>query len=83
MENAHQTSARIGGDQIVKSVARTCQTLVYFDEVQRPLSVVEVSKELGYPQSSTSALLKSLVKLGFLTHDAERRVIFPPSAFRF
>ncbi|APE46118.1 MULTISPECIES: IclR family transcriptional regulator [Rhodobacterales] len=77
METAHQTSARTGGDQIVKSVARTCQTLVYFDEVQRPLSVVEVSKELGYPQSSTSALLKSLVKLGFLTHDARKKSYFP------
>jgi len=77
MEDAHQTSVKAGGDHIVKSVARTCQTLVYFDEVRRPLSVVEVSKELGYPQSSTSALLKSLVKLGFLTHDARKKNYFP------
>ncbi len=77
MENAHHATAKSGGDHIVKSVARTCQTLVYFDEVRRPLSVVEVSKELGYPQSSTSALLKSLVKLGFLSHDARKKNYFP------
>lgn len=77
MENARQALVKTGGDHIVKSVARTCQTLVYFDEVRRPLSVVEVAKELGYPQSSTSALLKSLVKLGFLSHDAGRKSYFP------
>jgi DNA-binding IclR family transcriptional regulator len=77
MEDAYQTSINGGGDHIVKSVARTCQTLVYFDEVRRPLSVVEISRKLGYPQSSTSALLKSMVKLGFLTHDAQRKNYFP------
>ncbi|PCJ33895.1 MAG: transcriptional regulator, partial [Cellvibrionales bacterium] len=64
-------------DKIVKSVARTCETLVFFDEMRRPLTVVEISKQLGYPQSSTSALLKSLVKLGFLAHDAKRKSYFP------
>ena len=77
MDDAHRASVKARGTPIVKSVARTCQTLVYFDEVRRPLSVVEVSKELGYPQSSTSALLKSLVELGFLTHDAKRKSYFP------
>ncbi|MBC7138729.1 MAG: helix-turn-helix domain-containing protein [Defluviimonas sp.] len=77
MGDTHQTSARGGGDHIVKSVARTCQTLVYFDEARRPLTVVEVSRRLGYPQSSTSALLKSMVKLGFLAHDARRKDYFP------
>lgn len=66
-----------GQDHIVKSVARTCETLVFFDEMRRPLTVVEISKQLGYPQSSTSALLKSLVKLGFLSHDARRKSYFP------
>lgn len=77
MEDAHQTPVKTGGGHIVKSVARTCETLVYFDEVRRPLSVVEVSKKLGYPQSSTSALLKSMVSLGFLTHDARNKNYFP------
>ncbi|MGB3247348.1 MAG: helix-turn-helix domain-containing protein [Sulfitobacter sp.] len=77
MGDVYQDSINGGGDHIVKSVARTCQTLVYFDDVRRPLSVVEVSKKLGYPQSSTSALLKSMVKLGFLTHDAQRKNYFP------
>ena len=77
MGDAHQGSVHGGGDHIVKSVARTCQTLVYFDEARRPLTVVEVSRKLGYPQSSTSALLKSMVKLGFLTHDPRRKDYFP------
>jgi len=77
MGDAYQTSTNGGGDHVIKSVARTCQMLVYFDEVRRPLSVVEVSKKLGYPQSSTSALLKSMVKLGFLTHDAQKKNYFP------
>jgi len=77
MGNAHQTVTKGGGDHIVKSVARTCQTLVYFDEARRPLTVVEVSRKLGYPQSSTSALLKSMVKLGFLTHDARSKNYYP------
>lgn len=77
MDDAHQAPVKTGGDYIVKSVARTCETLVYFDEVRRPLSVVEVSKKLGYPQSSTSALLKSMVKLGFLSHDARNKNYFP------
>jgi len=77
MGDARPTSKCGGEDHIVKSVARTCETLVYFDEARRPLTVVEVSRQLGYPQSSTSALLKSMVKLGFLTHDAKRKKYFP------
>ncbi|MBC7164304.1 MAG: helix-turn-helix domain-containing protein [Roseovarius sp.] len=77
MGDARSTSKCGGEDHIVKSVARTCETLVYFDEARRPLTVVEVSRQLGYPQSSTSALLKSMVKLGFLTHDAKRKKYFP------
>ena len=77
MGDPYQNPNNGGGDHIVKSVARTCQTLVYFDDVRRPLSVVEVSRKLGYPQSSTSALLKSMVKLGFLTHDPQKKNYFP------
>ena len=51
MGDVYQDSINGGGDHIVKSVARTCQTLVYFDDVRRPLSVVEVSKKLGYPRT--------------------------------
>ncbi|MBV1868924.1 MAG: helix-turn-helix domain-containing protein [Marinosulfonomonas sp.] len=63
--------------RVVKSVARTLETLEFFDEVRRPVNVVEVSGQLGYPQSSTSALLKSMVTMGFLSYDSKGRTYFP------
>lgn len=62
---------------IVKSVARTLQTLELFDEVRKPVNVVDVSKRLGYPQSSTSALLKSMVAMGYLDYNSKTRSYFP------
>ena len=58
---------------IVKSAARTFQILEYFDVIQREANVVEISLQLGYPQSSTSVLLRSLVKLGYLDYNARSR----------
>jgi len=51
--------------------------LEYFDDVQRPSTVTEISKELGYPQSSTSALMRSLVALGYLQYDRYARTFLP------
>lgn len=68
-------STNAGG--VVKSVARTLQTFELFDEVRCPMNVVEVSKRLGYPQSSAAALLKSMVAMGYLTYDATKRTYFP------
>ncbi|QIK42529.1 IclR family transcriptional regulator [Pontivivens nitratireducens] len=62
---------------VVKSVARTLETLELFDELRRPVNIVEVAMRLGYPQSSTSALLKSMVALGFLTYDNGARTYYP------
>ena len=53
MDDAHRASVKARGTSIVKSVARTCQTLVYFDEVRRPLSVgigVSAIEHLGAPE---------------------------------
>lgn len=55
---------------VVKSAARVMEILEYFDDIQREATVGEVVKALNYPQSSTSALLRSLATLGFLHHDA-------------
>lgn len=67
-------SASAGGEEhIVKSVARTLEILEYFDEVRRPVNVITVSQALGYPQSSTSALLRSMVAMGYLKFDASKR----------
>lgn len=57
----------------VKSAARVLEILEYFDDLQRSSTVMEVADALGYPQSSTSALLRSLVSMGYLNYDAVAR----------
>lgn len=56
----------------VKSAIRVLKVLEYFDSVRRPAGVLEVARQLGYPASSTSGLLHSLVELGYLVQDAQR-----------
>lgn len=61
----------------VKSARRVFEVFEYFDRERRPLSLKDVVDGLGYPASSGSALLKSLVALGYLDYDRERRSYFP------
>src|SRR5271170_5555942 len=61
----------------VKSAARVLAILEYFDDVQRSSTITEISEELGYPQSSTSALMRSLVSLGYLNYDRHARTFVP------
>ena len=61
----------------VKSARRVFEVLEYFDRQRRPLPLKEIIETLGYPASSGSALLKSLVSLGYLDYDRERRTYFP------
>lgn len=64
-------------DNCVKSAARVVQIMEVFDEIRRETTVVELCSRLGYPQSSTSALLRTLVKVGFLTYDPYSRTYCP------
>jgi DNA-binding IclR family transcriptional regulator len=61
----------------VKSAARVLEIFEFFDEVRRPATIHEVSAALGYPNSSTAALLKSLVTLGYLDHEPTQKTFFP------
>lgn len=61
----------------VKSAVRVLEVLELFDRLQREASVVEVARELGYPVSSTSMLLSSLMERGYLRHGANQRSYFP------
>ena len=63
--------------QPVKSAARVIEVLELFTADPRPLSLKEISTRLGYPQSSTTVLMKSLMSLGYLNYDPARRVYFP------
>ena len=58
---------------VVKSAGRVLQILEFFDDVRREASVIEICTTLGYPQSSTSALLHSLVVMGFLSYNPATR----------
>ena len=60
-------------DQTVKSVRRTVEVLELFASSKGSLSAGEIRQRLALPQSSTSVLLNSLGKLGYLTFDAESR----------
>ena len=60
----------------VKSAVRVLRVLEYFDGIRREAGVTEIARALGYPASSTTGLLQSLVELGYLVQD-ERRMYRP------
>ncbi|TAL28087.1 MAG: IclR family transcriptional regulator [Phenylobacterium sp.] len=62
---------------VVKSAARTLEIFEYFDEVRRPAHIQDVAIALGYPHSSTAALLRSLAELGYLEFSPEDKTFFP------
>ncbi|WP_298376605.1 helix-turn-helix domain-containing protein [uncultured Bradyrhizobium sp.] len=62
---------------VVKSAHRVLPIFEYFAEIERPAAMTEIARRLNYPPSSTSALLKSLVELGYLDHDRQARSYRP------
>jgi DNA-binding IclR family transcriptional regulator len=69
--------AAVKEGSLVKSAARTLAIFEYFYDVQRELRVGEIAAHLGYPQSSVSYLLKSLVKTGYLDYNPKTRAFMP------
>lgn len=64
-------------NSIVKSVGRVFEVLELFDVEQKALTATQVGRKLKYPASSTLALLKSMVNLGYLGFDRAERVYAP------
>lgn len=62
----------------VKSARRAMELLEFFAEWRRPATIKEISQSLGYPQSSTSVLLRDLAEAGYYDHD-ERSGMYAPS----
>jgi IclR family transcriptional regulator, KDG regulon repressor len=62
---------------VIKTARRLFEILEHFDEVQRPLSLKEVALRFGYPVSSASAVLKSMVELGYIDYDRYSRTYMP------
>lgn len=61
----------------VKSALRVLELLEFFAEWRRPASVKEIAQSLGYPQSSTSVLLRSLKDSGYFDHDPRTGMYAP------
>ena len=61
----------------VKSAQRVLELLEFFAEWRRPASVKEICQSLGYPQSSTSVLLKSLTESGYFDHELRTGMYVP------
>lgn len=61
----------------VKSAARVLELLEHFRAAREPRSLKHIVDALGYPQSSTTVLLKSLTTQGYLNYDRVQRVYFP------
>lgn len=67
----------------VKSAVRALEILKLFSEQRRELNQKEIIGQLGYPQSSATFLLKSMVNSGFLSFDRKRRTYLPtPQVYR-
>lgn len=64
-------------DDVIKSVKRVIEVLEFFGEERKPLNATDISSKFGYPKSSCNALLKSMVKLGYLTMDDQNTLYFP------
>jgi IclR family acetate operon transcriptional repressor len=61
----------------IKSAERTLAILEFFRETKRSAGVTSISRALQLPQSSTTMLLKSLQRLGYLEYDSIARTFRP------
>jgi IclR family KDG regulon transcriptional repressor len=64
-------------DTVIKTARRLFEVLEYFDEVQQPISLKDIAAHFEYPVSSASALLKSMVVMGYLDYDGYSRTYMP------
>ena len=70
-------------DSTIKSAKRVLEIFEFFAVRQAPATVMDVSRELGYPQSSASGLLESLHTLGYLSYDRFSRQYSPTLRIAF
>jgi DNA-binding IclR family transcriptional regulator len=65
------------GAASVKSASRAIEVLELFSRMRRPQALSDIAATLGYPLSSTSVLLKTLIRSGYLSFDRKHRHYFP------
>lgn len=62
---------------VIKTARRVCEVFEAFDDARRPLGLKELTERFGWPVSSTSMLLKSMVALGYISYDRRTRHYMP------
>jgi IclR family KDG regulon transcriptional repressor len=61
----------------VKSAGRAVEVFDLFFRRRQPLTIMEIARELAWPQSSASEILQTLVISGYVNHDRNQRTYFP------
>lgn len=61
----------------IKSAQRVLEVLEFFNSDRQECTVMDIARQYGYPQSSTSELLSCLVALGYLRRDMWSRTYKP------
>lgn len=67
----------VADTKMIKSARRVLEVFEYFDQDRRTATVMDIARALGYPQSSTSELLRCLVTLGYLHYNRYKRIYQP------
>lgn len=62
---------------VIKSAGRVLEVFEHLRALGEPQTATAIGRALGWPKSSTNALLKSLVALGYLSFDSTRLTYFP------
>lgn len=70
-------------ENMLKSSFRTMALFEFFADVKRPASIGEIADNLNMPQSSASALTKSLQDSGYLEREVESRAFYPTLRIAF
>jgi DNA-binding IclR family transcriptional regulator len=70
-------------ENMLKSSFRTMALFEFFADVKRPASIGEIAENLNMPQSSASALTKSLQDSGYLEREVESRAFYPTLRIAF
>ncbi|MCY1212246.1 Transcriptional regulator KdgR [compost metagenome] len=65
------------GSGVVKSARRVFELFELFEQLNRPATVSEIVQASGFPQSSTSMLLQTLHRMGYLCWNPDDRTYVP------
>jgi len=73
VNNIQQAERQEPSNAVVKSADRVLDLLEHLGCAQRPMSLAEITQELGFPKSSTFALLRTLQARGYVARDETER----------